>query len=224
MVSLFLEACSLQLLKVGKQNGIDLNYYQGFDIKWRLSCILVLKLFSFGPLAYSFSGSLVSPRWMISTEVFASECFWKRCSHLNLPTLTTSSTAWCGYLVCCSEGSEGKTCVFNYSCLFSVQVIQAALKGLQCCLSGGKWKFEGGEELGSALAALKVENWATFLKMLLNFWFFEHSFETLLLFHRGWCSRELQVWAWTGPPCFTQRFSLSMKASLQKSRLNHKNL
>lgn len=39
----------------------------------------------------------------------------------------------------------------------SVQVIQAALKGLQCCLSGGKWKFVG-EELGSVLAALKVQH------------------------------------------------------------------
>uniref|UniRef100_A0A8C2XJV7 HEAT repeat-containing protein 6 n=1 Tax=Cyclopterus lumpus TaxID=8103 RepID=A0A8C2XJV7_CYCLU len=38
--------------------------------------------------------------------------------------------------------------------LFYCMVIQAALKGLQCCLSGGKWKFVG-EELGSALAALK---------------------------------------------------------------------
>ncbi|XP_037543328.1 HEAT repeat-containing protein 6 [Nematolebias whitei] len=39
--------------------------------------------------------------------------------------------------------------------LFYCMVIQAALKGLQCCLSGGKWKFGGGEDLGSALAALK---------------------------------------------------------------------
>nr|XP_020454317.1 LOW QUALITY PROTEIN: HEAT repeat-containing protein 6 [Monopterus albus] len=39
--------------------------------------------------------------------------------------------------------------------LFYCMVIQAALKGLQCCLSGGKWKFGGGEELGSVLAALK---------------------------------------------------------------------
>ncbi|XP_029304804.1 HEAT repeat-containing protein 6 [Cottoperca gobio] len=38
--------------------------------------------------------------------------------------------------------------------LFFCIVIQAALKGLQCCLSGGKWKFVG-EELGSVLAALK---------------------------------------------------------------------
>ncbi|XP_054481118.1 HEAT repeat-containing protein 6 [Anoplopoma fimbria] len=38
--------------------------------------------------------------------------------------------------------------------LFFCMVIQAALKGLQCCLSGGKWKFVG-EELGSVLAALK---------------------------------------------------------------------
>ncbi|XP_017273447.1 HEAT repeat-containing protein 6 [Kryptolebias marmoratus] len=39
--------------------------------------------------------------------------------------------------------------------LFYCTVIQAALKGLQCCLSVGKWKFGGGDELGSALAALK---------------------------------------------------------------------
>uniref|UniRef100_A0A8C4F4L8 HEAT repeat-containing protein 6 n=1 Tax=Dicentrarchus labrax TaxID=13489 RepID=A0A8C4F4L8_DICLA len=39
--------------------------------------------------------------------------------------------------------------------LFYCMVIQAALKGLQCCLSGGKWKFGGGEELGSILASLK---------------------------------------------------------------------
>uniref|UniRef100_A0A4W6D988 HEAT repeat-containing protein 6 n=1 Tax=Lates calcarifer TaxID=8187 RepID=A0A4W6D988_LATCA len=39
--------------------------------------------------------------------------------------------------------------------LFYCMVIQAALKGLQCCLSGGKWKFNGGEELGSVLAILK---------------------------------------------------------------------
>ncbi|RVE63858.1 hypothetical protein OJAV_G00140570 [Oryzias javanicus] len=39
--------------------------------------------------------------------------------------------------------------------LFYCVVIQAALKGLQYCLSGGKWKFGGGEELGSLLAALK---------------------------------------------------------------------
>ncbi|TNN63459.1 HEAT repeat-containing protein 6 [Liparis tanakae] len=38
--------------------------------------------------------------------------------------------------------------------LFYCMVIQAALKGLQCCLSGGKWKFVG-EDLGSILAALK---------------------------------------------------------------------
>lgn len=40
----------------------------------------------------------------------------------------------------------------------SVQVIQPALKGLQCCVSGGKWKFGGEEELGSVLAALKVKH------------------------------------------------------------------
>uniref|UniRef100_A0A669EWF4 HEAT repeat-containing protein 6 n=1 Tax=Oreochromis niloticus TaxID=8128 RepID=A0A669EWF4_ORENI len=39
--------------------------------------------------------------------------------------------------------------------LYYCMMIQAALKGLQCCLSGGKWKFGGGEELGSVLAALK---------------------------------------------------------------------
>ncbi|XP_026228994.1 HEAT repeat-containing protein 6 isoform X2 [Anabas testudineus] len=39
--------------------------------------------------------------------------------------------------------------------LFYCMVIQAALKGLQCCVSGGKWKFGGEEELGSVLAALK---------------------------------------------------------------------
>uniref|UniRef100_A0AAQ5ZSS1 HEAT repeat-containing protein 6 n=1 Tax=Amphiprion ocellaris TaxID=80972 RepID=A0AAQ5ZSS1_AMPOC len=39
--------------------------------------------------------------------------------------------------------------------LFYCLVVQAALKGLQCCLSGGKWKFGGGEELGSVLAVLK---------------------------------------------------------------------
>ncbi|XP_022618538.1 HEAT repeat-containing protein 6 [Seriola dumerili] len=39
--------------------------------------------------------------------------------------------------------------------LFYCMVIQAALKGLQCCLSGGKWKFGGGEELGSVLATMK---------------------------------------------------------------------
>lgn len=36
-------------------------------------------------------------------------------------------------------------------------MIQAALRGLQCCLSAGKWRFGGGEELGSTLANLKVE-------------------------------------------------------------------
>nr|XP_020508665.1 HEAT repeat-containing protein 6 [Labrus bergylta] len=39
--------------------------------------------------------------------------------------------------------------------LFYCMVVQAALKGLQCCLSGGKWKFGGGEDLGSVLALLK---------------------------------------------------------------------
>ncbi|KAM8900437.1 HEAT repeat-containing protein 6 isoform 2-T2 [Spinachia spinachia] len=42
----------------------------------------------------------------------------------------------------------------NIDELYYCMVIQAALKGLQCCLSGGKWKFVG-EELGSVLAALK---------------------------------------------------------------------
>ncbi|KAM9728661.1 HEAT repeat-containing protein 6 [Menidia menidia] len=39
--------------------------------------------------------------------------------------------------------------------LFYCLVIQAALKGLQFSLSGGKWKFGSGEKLGSVLAALK---------------------------------------------------------------------
>ncbi|KAF7206570.1 HEAT repeat-containing protein 6 [Nothobranchius furzeri] len=39
--------------------------------------------------------------------------------------------------------------------LFYCMVIQAALKGLQCCLSAGKWTFGGGDMLGSLLAALK---------------------------------------------------------------------
>ncbi|XP_010748744.3 HEAT repeat-containing protein 6 [Larimichthys crocea] len=39
--------------------------------------------------------------------------------------------------------------------LFYCMVIQAALKGLQCVFSGGKWKFGGGDELGSILASLK---------------------------------------------------------------------
>ncbi|XP_061559023.1 HEAT repeat-containing protein 6 isoform X1 [Phycodurus eques] len=39
--------------------------------------------------------------------------------------------------------------------LFYCIVIQAALKGLHCCLLGGKWKFGGGEVVGSVLAALK---------------------------------------------------------------------
>ncbi|KAM4545407.1 HEAT repeat-containing protein 6 [Odontesthes bonariensis] len=39
--------------------------------------------------------------------------------------------------------------------LFYCMVVHAALKGLQFCLSGGKWKFGGGEELGSVLALLK---------------------------------------------------------------------
>ncbi|KAM4726501.1 HEAT repeat-containing protein 6 isoform 2-T2 [Anableps anableps] len=43
----------------------------------------------------------------------------------------------------------------NTDDLFYCMVIQAALKGLQFCLSGGKWKFGAGEELGSVLAALK---------------------------------------------------------------------
>lgn len=51
------------------------------------------------------------------------------------------------------------TNTLNVSC---VQVLQAALKGLQCCLSGGKWKFGGEEELGSILASLKVQNYDTF--------------------------------------------------------------
>nr|XP_057933217.1 HEAT repeat-containing protein 6 [Doryrhamphus excisus] len=43
----------------------------------------------------------------------------------------------------------------NTDDVFYCMVIQAALKGLHCCLSGGKWKFGGGEEVGSVLAALK---------------------------------------------------------------------
>ncbi|XP_015237602.1 PREDICTED: HEAT repeat-containing protein 6 [Cyprinodon variegatus] len=43
----------------------------------------------------------------------------------------------------------------NTDDLFYCMVVQAALKGLQFCLSGGKWKFGAGEELGSVLAALK---------------------------------------------------------------------
>ncbi|XP_028278203.1 HEAT repeat-containing protein 6 [Parambassis ranga] len=39
--------------------------------------------------------------------------------------------------------------------VFYCMLLQTALKGLQCCLSGGKWKLGGGEELGSMLAALK---------------------------------------------------------------------
>ncbi|KAM9847037.1 HEAT repeat-containing protein 6 [Aulostomus maculatus] len=39
--------------------------------------------------------------------------------------------------------------------VFYCRVIQAALKGFQSCLSGGKWKFSGGEALGSVLAVLK---------------------------------------------------------------------
>ncbi|KAJ0062067.1 hypothetical protein NL108_015269, partial [Boleophthalmus pectinirostris] len=39
--------------------------------------------------------------------------------------------------------------------LFFCMVLQSALKGLQCCFSGGKWKFGGMEELGTVLAILK---------------------------------------------------------------------
>ncbi|XP_019725206.1 HEAT repeat-containing protein 6 isoform X2 [Hippocampus comes] len=39
--------------------------------------------------------------------------------------------------------------------LFYCIVLQAALKGLHCCLLGGKWKFGGDEVVGSVLAALK---------------------------------------------------------------------
>ncbi|KAF3706531.1 HEAT repeat-containing protein 6 [Channa argus] len=39
--------------------------------------------------------------------------------------------------------------------LFYCMVVQAALKGLQSCVSCGKWKFGGEEELGSVLAAVK---------------------------------------------------------------------
>ena len=41
-------------------------------------------------------------------------------------------------------------------CVCVVQVTQGALKGLHCCLSGGKWRFGGGEEVGALLATLKV--------------------------------------------------------------------
>ncbi|XP_054611967.1 HEAT repeat-containing protein 6 isoform X2 [Dunckerocampus dactyliophorus] len=43
----------------------------------------------------------------------------------------------------------------NTEDVFYCMVVQVALKGLHCCLSGGKWKFGGGEEVGSVLAALK---------------------------------------------------------------------
>lgn len=46
--------------------------------------------------------------------------------------------------------------------MFPVQVIQAALKGLQFCLMSEKWKFAG-EELGTTLALLKVQNCTSFL-------------------------------------------------------------
>lgn len=49
-----------------------------------------------------------------------------------------------------------------------VQVIQAALKGLQNCFSGGKWKFGGAEELGSILASLKVTGYQPFLSVCLS--------------------------------------------------------
>ncbi|XP_060941928.1 HEAT repeat-containing protein 6 [Limanda limanda] len=39
--------------------------------------------------------------------------------------------------------------------LFYCMVIQSALKGLHCCLSGGRWKFGEVEELGSVLATIK---------------------------------------------------------------------
>lgn len=53
--------------------------------------------------------------------------------------------------------------------VFIMQVIQAALKGLQYCLSGGKWKFGGGEELGSTLASLKVQNGCTFADFYISY-------------------------------------------------------
>lgn len=89
----------------------------------------------------------------------------------------------------------------------SVQVIQAALKGLQCCLSGGKWKFGGGEELGSVLASLKVQNCNTFADFTIVssfcpfIWHKHHTivcivviiWRAVCVFCRGSCSRELQV-------------------------------
>ncbi|CAL1573479.1 unnamed protein product [Knipowitschia caucasica] len=39
--------------------------------------------------------------------------------------------------------------------LFYCMVLRSALKGLQYCLSGGRWKFGSGDDLGSVLAVLK---------------------------------------------------------------------
>lgn len=64
-----------------------------------------------------------------------------------------------------------------------MQVIQAALKGLQCCLSGVKWKFGGGEELGSILASLKVQNCNTFAISLFFFFFFVEHYMTVYTVH-----------------------------------------
>ena len=78
-------------------------------------------------------------------------------------------------------------------------MIQAALKGLQCCLSGGKWKFGGGEEVGSVLAALKVPNCNTSadfsiaLPAQTNMSVIYCGNDLDMLLCRGSCSRELQV-------------------------------
>lgn len=83
----------------------------------------------------------------------------------------------------------------------SVQVIQAALKGLQCCLSGGKWKFGGGEELGSVLASLKVPNFNTFpdFSIAVSFILFV-TFPAQTLQDRSCCSNNLESCT-----CFLQR-------------------
>lgn len=79
----------------------------------------------------------------------------------------------------------------------SVQVIQAALKGLQCCLSGGKWKFGEGEELGSILASLKVQNCNIFADFsLASLFYLSFILQKVYIVHsfcRGSCFRELQV-------------------------------
>lgn len=81
-----------------------------------------------------------------------------------------------------------------------MQVVQAALKGLQCCLSGGKWKFGGAEELGSVLASLKVKkkkDLHIFLLIYHHLLLISHkhymTVDIVHVFCRGSCSRELQV-------------------------------